>query len=364
MHFVPAPPALRVIVVIAALYGCGAYDEDAPPVVSTHNCAPVNAQIATVLSLIESGQLEGLRQIVEVDVDSDLRRSVVELAFDVLGALPRESWPQIQTLVDADVTDKILSALADLLRFIDGDSDGTPRYYLTDPLSNVVATCVDVATIEWIQQLLNDKEVVAAFVVIAEDPTEVIELIRGLGIDFGDESSKTAVLSLIEGMLTSIATPGFSAGPILNLFYAVSANGLVDASDPAIKSFLFLLERVFATPEETEMVSQLIECIQLFDKQNHLIELLYDLLSQNLISVQALQDILVEVETFVPVFNAFLQLFVSSPDTWFSLQNLLVKLLVPSIAPKAIPDLATLIETGALTEVVSLLGSLAVGCTP
>lgn len=352
------------LVVVSLLNGCGATGDEALPVDSVHNCAPVKSQIATVLHLIETGQLAGLREIVETEVDADLRRSVLELAFDVIGALPTEIWPPLLEWVDSDGAQDVMVMLGGLLRFIDGDVDGLSRYYLAEPLRNVVGVCVDIETLKWVQQLLNDKHVMDALNVIVDNPTEVIELVEGLGIDFGKDSSKTAVLSLLTGMLTSIATPGFTAEPILNLFYAVLANGIVDADDPAVASFLFLLERIFETPTETQTISELVACVQLFDQQNYLVELLYDLLSQNAISLQMVQGVLADVEPLVSVLDAFLRLFVASPDSWSALQTLVVKLLTPTVAPKAIPDLATLIETNALTEVVSLLGSLAVGCSP
>lgn len=358
------PKLLRFCWIGVLLASCGAFGERAPVVDQDLSCPTVDQQIPTVMALIEEGRLAGLRQVIEEHVSDSLRGQVVELALDIVRALPPGTLDGLRVVVRNEAVWALLPLVADVGRFV---TDGG-RWEVVPVAADLIVLCPSGELLPVLGDLLRDPMMPDALALMLSDPQGLEALLASLGVDLADPAAREALLALVDNVLASFAAPGFRLDELEELLLELADLGLIDLRTPAIRGLLVLAHEAMDAPGRLETLQGFVGCLRMVDPSLSLVALIYDLIAEGAIALDDLSAVLAVADPAAGG-DAVLRLLVdvldflaTDDESRGSLADVLLTILEPDAAKVALPDLVVLLDAGAVPEVVDLLVSLVYGC--
>lgn len=349
-----------------ALGGCGAFGEAAPPLDQDLSCPSLEQTIPTVLRLLEEGELDGLRQVLEEGVSETLRGEIVELGLVIVRALPPGTLESLSAVVAYDKVWALLPLVGDVVRFVAEDGGG--RWEVIAPAADLVVLCPGGELLPVAGDLLLDPVILDAVNLILSDAEGIEGLLAALDIDLNDPDARDAVLALLDNVLASFAAPGFRLNELEELLVGLADLGLVDLRMPAIRGLLALAHEALDDPARMDVLQRFVGCVRTVDPELVLVQLVYDLIAaeavtlDDLAAVVALADPAQHGDALLQILADVLDFLGEDAQAREALADVLLALLQEDDARLALPDLAVLLETDAVPEVVDLLVGLVYGC--
>lgn len=356
--------SLRFCWIGVLLVSCGAFGERAPVVEQDLSCPTVDQQIPTVMALIEEGRLAGLRQVIEEHVSDSLRGQVVELALDIVRALPPGTLDGLRVVARNEAVWALLPLVADVGRFV---TDGG-RWEVVPVAADLIVLCPSGELLPVLGDLLRDPMMPDALSLMLSDPQGLEALLASLGVDLADPAAREALLALVDNVLASFAAPGFRLDELEELLVELANLGLIDLKTPAIRGLLVLAHEAMDAPGRLETLQGFVGCLRTVDPSLTLVALIYDLVAEGAIALDDLSAVLAVADpaaggdAVLGLLVDVLDFLATDDEARGSLADVLLTILEPDVAKVALPDLVVLLDAGAVPEVVDLLVSLVYGC--
>lgn len=357
---------IGLIVLTAWISACGASDEVTEPLAEELACAPLDQQIPTVIDLLDTGQLAGVRKVIEEGMGDDLRGQLLELALQIIRALPPGTVDELQGVIEDDAVYALLPVAADLLRFVTEDG-GKGHYEIVPVASNVLQLCEAKDLLRFAGDVLEDPVIFGAIELILSDPEGLEKLFSALHIDLKSPEARAAVLALLDNVLASFVAPGFGLEELEDILADLSEMGLVDLRMPAIRGILSLAHEVLDRDGNLLILQDYLRCVRTVDADSVLVGFLYDLIASGAVKLDAVLDLTALVQSpsgdvVMGLLVDVIDFLVGDDEARVSLAEILLVILQEDSARLVLPDLVVLLDEGALPEVADLLVAILYGC--
>lgn len=387
----------RSLVLAVCLAGCGADAEAPSPTNAPYpaTCAPLEQQAPTLFELLESDRLPGVRRLVgEVLTDAQITTLIDAVLRLLKGLEPTERDALLGLASDPRLTD-LLAQAAPLLRFVVGT--GTPCPPL-DPLASSAGFCFHSEVFADLRRLLRVCDGEALFQAVQrliESPalpaflahlaaSLEIELVQQV-LDSAGEGAlgRRGFTALVCNILAAIIQPDFTVeAAIIRPLQGIT---LLPIDEPPVSSLLEDLAVLLGPEGEVLPALADVVCCDVYGvstcaalpasaqplpRDPVFTWLMHGLLTSAELNLPELLDKLTRLAgdpTLAAALDplaAALTPLVADPDLRRGLVNLLDTLLRPDVAAQVLPEVALLLEVGAVPELVGVLDAVLNGCSP
>lgn len=377
------------LLLFSALIGCSPAESldapFAPPARQAGPCGTTEDLLPKLLAFVEGDRFGPLRDVIEADlVDADPRTAPVTLRaatralLDIIGQIGVTRARDLVTLARDDAIEgKLTFVVTSLLRVVDGRVDGKARYEVAGAAGRFIRTCdaghllgalegllrlraSDRPERPWVVALLAELEGLLA------DPT-VGPLLASFSTE-GAADGRPAVVALLGQVMIFLADEPVPVPRVRTLFQS-AVYPLVDPPlEARLERLLDLLAQ--ATAPEAGILDGLRAAMWCGNRQREprdvLLGFAYDLAADEALGLQGilrafsvLRDTTdLELELLADLLRT-VRLDLDARD---ELLGLLVVLLEPEAARRAIPVLLDLTEEGIVAEILDAIGTLFEGC--
>jgi len=322
---------LRAVAAALVLVGCGAFEQDARPLPETTQCVKLEQRLTTFLQLLEDGRLDGLRSVTQRDFTADSRTRLIDALLKIIDALPPGTIRELSPLIDSGQLDQVAGTLGGVLGAV-------TEYEGLGIVGKLLEQCTGKPLLITLEELLSDEALLAE-----------IETLGGvdiqLPIDLSKLENKAGFQALIRALITSISDSGFDVADIVAIV-------------PQLES---LLTALLAPGPRLESVQLVTRCLLQADPEDELAGTLFDIVRADLPAVSIDLYPGGTTETIQRIGLPLIRLLVADDTVRGSLVIGIAVLLRPKTAEKLVPDLVTLIQAGAVGELLDVLLTLAIG---
>ncbi|MCA9518481.1 MAG: hypothetical protein KC635_26280 [Myxococcales bacterium] len=362
-------PALAIVVAaslaLGSAAGCGGADVDAPETPPPKACKRVDDHLARLHELQATGQLTHLADAVGGRLPDDARRDLLAAVLRLLGGFEEGTFsalaPVLDVLGEAD-GEGLQPTLGRVLRYVAVDSPAAPYPAALHDLRAILSTCEGAPVLGLLRRALEDDALVDALVAALGEAGGLADALDGL--TFEGEDGREALRLLLRNLLVAASGPDFDVRTVIDLLALI-----VDVEASPWAELAGGLERLLGEEPGKSALRGLLVCVREVDPDVALGPLLYDVLAAGILTLPSdggagadggattgadtapyralLADALGFLEGDAPARRA--------------LATVGVELLRDDVAQGVLADLATLLSSEALTDVVEVLVLLATG---
>ena len=373
---------MRWLLCAFVLAGCGADDAAIAPVNRPRaaTCASMEDLAPNALRLLRGGELPGLKRLLGERVSDDEISALIDAALTVIESLPREDLDRLLSLGSDDRLAALVPTVAGLIRFLLDAPIDAPRDALYRGMGRLVRTCPGDTVLSAVERLLGAPELPDVLVnlgaTLALDPVQSVLSESG---SFG----RRGITAVLCNIAAAIMSPGFEfernvrgplgllpalpldEPPMLDLLDGLS--GLLSTEEAALPALADLMcceaygvSTCAAVPPNAEQIPG----------DPVFTWLIYDLFVADEFDVQGLladAGVLLAdpaLRAAVAPLGAVVRQLAEDADLRATLTRLVATILEPAVVAEVLPDLALLLESGALPELIEVVNAIGNGCDP
>lgn len=366
--------------------GCGAGEDEPAPAnaLPAATCPPLETLAPRTMGHLRAGRLEGLRHVLSREVAPDELAVMLDGLLRMVRGLTPDQLRALLRLARDERLAALLPLMAELLRHVAGDPavPGSFRGDVLSESSRLLATCEGATLFRALDGLLASPELPALLSSLAASlRLEVVR--RVLGGDVRAALDRDGFTELVCGILDRIAGQDFDFHR--DVTEPLSRIDLLPLDEPPLSDLLAALDATL-DPERPLMpaLTDLL-CCDLYgvpecpdpgvpaprlDRDPVFTWLLYDFFVTSAVRFDALLDTLGELAadpaiaaTLEPL-RAVLGRLSDDADLRAATVRLLRRLLVEENARRVLPELALLLEDGAVPELLGVASAVLDGCDP
>jgi len=342
--------------------GCGALDDSAPPAPPRGNCPTIDDRLAPLVALAAQHKTDHLAAVIATRLDPASQRAFIQLIIDVAHALPAGTAARLPKLLAPDRLGALLPIVVALLEDLPGDPTATPpqppKLEELTAFAAVAQGCLSSDLFVLGARIWRDPKTATALdTLLAAGPSGAGQVVAAL--QAGGAEGRDGFRALVANLATSLAQPGFDAGPLLALL-----DRLVDPAQPGALGALRDLLRIAVmgdAPADRVQAAEALRgfsrCLLRLDPHQRIAGHLYDVLASADPATAALPAQLHSAD-FLPLLATATEVLATRPaatDAWNQLLGLVLR---PDVAVEALPELMVLLRSDALPGAFALLGDL------
>lgn len=388
---------MRTWLWVVALAGCGVA-EDAPAPTNAPlaaSCAPMEQLAPTLIALLEGDRLPGVQRFVgEVLTDAQIT-TLLDTVLRLLRGLEPEQRDALLALSRDPRLAELLPLAAPLVRFVAGDGRPCPP---ADPVSSSGGNCFHSEVFADLRRLLrvcDGETIFGALQRVVEAPV-LPDLLGNLGATLaldpvqqvldsseGPSLRRRGFTALVCNVLAALIQPDFTVeAAIIRPLRGIT---LLPTDEPPLADLLANLA-VLLAPEGgiQPALADLVCCdvygvstcaalpadAQPLPRDPVFTWLVHDILTSEALNLPELLGKITALaadptitEALAPL-GAALTPLAADPDLRRGLVDLVDALLRPDVAAEVLPDVALLIDSNAVPELLAVMDALLKGCDP
>lgn len=355
---------LCALAVLAALYGCGAGDQDATVVAVTRECKRAEALAPQLQAMAAAGELPTLQRVLGEQVLPDVRSELVRVLLEIVKSLPAGALDGLLALQERGAIDALGEPVVLLLDTVYATTFGpTGSTEVLAILDRLLFECPGQPLFETLAAQLRDPAFRANLNALLSAGLDLDALLLDLGIDVTALSARDGFAALFRSLLVLVASPDSSVDDLLGPGGLLAA--LVSPDDPVVTSALSLLRALLAPGPSLDAARGISQCVLAADSSGVVGRFLFDLVKADVLSALGAltSSELVRTEDVNSMIDAVvlpaLDVVAADVGARRALVWALDALLQPGVAEGVLVDVRALVSRGVVGEAVRLLDALA-----
>lgn len=370
----------RALGLAVLLGGCGADDAAIAPVNQPRAATcPSMADLApNALGLLRAGDLPGVQRLLGERISDDEVSALINAALTVVESLPREDLQRLLSLGSDARLSALIPTVAALIRFLLDAPEGLSRDDLYRAMGRLLRTCDGDTVLSAVEQLLSAPELPAVLAdlgaTLALAPVQSVLAESG---GFG----RRGITALLCNIGATLMTPDFDFER--NVRVPLGALPALPLDEPPMLDLLDGLSAVLAPSKGALPALADLMCCEAYgvstcaavppDAQPISGDpvftwLIYDLFVADQFDVQGLLTdagaLLADpaLRAAVAPLGGVVRQLADDADLRATLTRVVVTILQPEVVAEVLPDLAVLLESGALQELIAVVDAIGNGC--
>jgi hypothetical protein len=380
----PLTLSLRLALSMSAVLwaGCGADDAAIAPVNPPRpvTCPSMQDLAPNALSLLRAGELPGLKRLLGERISDDEISALIDAALTVIESLPLQDLQRLLRLGSDARVSALLPSVAALIRFmLDAPAD-LPRDGLYRAMGRLLRTCDGDTVLTAFERLIAAPELPQVLAdlgaTLALGPVQSVLAESG---GFG----RRGITALLCNIGATLMTPEFDFER--NVRGPLGALPALPLDEPPLLDLLDGLGAVLAPSKAALPALADLMCCEAYGVSTCaaippgaeplpgdpvFTWLLYDLFVADQFDVQGLLGdagaLLADptLREAVAPLGAVVRQLADDADLRATLTRLVATILEPAVVAEVLPDLALLLESGALLELIGVVDAIGNGCDP
>jgi hypothetical protein len=354
--------------VLVLTTACGALSDSAPAPVAKPRCPTLDQRVTKLEGLVGAGKLKSIAYIVGEVVDEPSQRALVRLGLAIGKALPSGLAAQLPGVAADPQVARVLPLVVALLEPLPGSPYANPplpaKISEMKALSQVAGACLTAEGMATLAAVLREPDLAPALAsVLDAGPqagTALQQALAAAGVE-----GRAGFQVLVRDVLVSMAAPGFDPEPMAASLAALGGQ-------PALQGLAVILRRLASDhagqprPERVAALAALAACVQRQEADGPMAGHLYDVVLATPLeatpTAPAVPVSTAQLSVLLALGAVAADVVANDEGARDALSQLLGLLLRPDLAIQAVPELVGLLKSGALGDVLSLLGDLLQAC--
>lgn len=383
MTLSPRTLSLTTLSLAAVLFaGCGADEAAIAPVNQPRaaTCASMEDLAPNALGLLRADRLPGLQRLLGKRVSDDEVSALIDAALTVIESLPRDDLQRLLSLGSDPRLSALMPTVAALIRFILDAPDDMPRDGLYVAMARLLRTCEGDTVLTAVEQLLAAPELPDVLTNLGA--TLALEPVQRVFAESGG-FGRRGITALLCNIGATLMTPQFDFER--NVRGPLGALPALPLDEPPLLDLLDGLGAIL-TPSKAALPALAdLMCCEAYGVSSCaaippnaepipgdpvFTWLIYDLFVAEDFDVQGLladAGVLLAdpvLRDAVAPLGGVVRQLAEDADLRATLTRLVATILEPAVVAEVLPDLALLLESGGLQELISVVDAIGNGCDP
>ena len=268
---------------LGVMSSCGGAGRLTSPTPVRDQCPSEDTYLADFYTLVEQGKLSTISQVLRDELDYDIQSDLAIAMIRLVGWVPAGTFEGLQVLGDEIPSEEPQGEeLAILTRWIAQNGPNAPYSQQFTVIRSMVETCPGESTLNLAASFLKDTELMAG----GDDLLGSVELDVVLAeFELEDEKGRAAVKALVRNLLATLASSDFDVNALLDI-----VGLLLDLEEGPGVQFRELMNTFLSDGVHRDALVDLVACVQATDQELYLIDLLYDILTDDALAITQLFD--------------------------------------------------------------------------